>query len=209
GIDKLATTFRNNLPKPLDWVDQANGGTPTTYLGQAIKDGNGENLTEFWNRSITKVESLDGTAPGPGPTPSANLLRADGLLSNLDGVGYILADSGVRLAAPVVASNGAMTLYRANGPRKLADTPQQVYPDSWCPDWCSYTYFEPGQSGVLKVSIGRLAYNGSAPAAQVTVVFGTVRIDQQRQTPRFAVIEHGVHRVVPNGTSQTITFPVA
>src|SRR5262249_40657017 len=164
GIDKLATTFHNNLPKPLDWVDQANRGTPTTYLGQAIKDGNGENLTEFWNRSITKVESLDGTAPGPGPTPSASLLSSDGLLSNLEGAEYVLADSGVNLNAPVVVQNGAMTLYRANGPWRLKDAVQQVYPDTWCPDWCTYTYFEPGQRGMLKVSLGRGAYNGSAPA---------------------------------------------
>jgi len=209
GIDKLATTFRNNLPKPLDWVDQANGRTPTVYLGQAVKDGNGENLTEFWNRSITKVESLDGSAPGPGPTPSASLLRADGLLSSLDGARYVLADSGVNLNAPVVARNGAMTLYRANGPWRLADAVQQVYPDTWCPDWCSYTYFEPGQSGVLRVSLGRGAYNGSAPAAAITVVVGTVRIDPRHQTPRLAGIQRAVHRVIANGSSETLSFPVA
>jgi Dolichyl-phosphate-mannose-protein mannosyltransferase len=209
GIDRLATTFANNLPKPLDWVDRATGRTPTAYVGQAIKDPDGENLTEFWNRSITKVESTDGSAPGPGPTPSANILRADGLLSNLEGARYVLADTGVNLNAPVVATNGAMTLYRAKGPWRLADYDQQVYPDTWCPDWCSYTYFEPGQTGVLKVSIGRLAYNGSAPAAAVTVVIGTVGIDERRQTPRFAAVQRDVHRVVPNGTSQTLAFPVA
>jgi hypothetical protein len=209
GIDKLATTFDHNLPKPLDWVDQATGRTPTAYLGQAIKDPNGENLTEFWNRSINRVESLDGTAPGPGPTPSASLIGADGLLSNLDGFKYVLADSGVNLNAPVVATNGAMTLYRADGPWKLTDAPQQVYPDGWCPDWCSYTYFAPGRSGVLKVGIGRLGYNGSAPPASVTVVVGTVRLDQQHQTALLGVIQRRVHRLVPNGTSQTLSFAVA
>ena len=43
-----------------------------------------------------------------------------------------------------------MTLYRADGPWRLADAVQQVYPDTWCPDWCSYTYFVPGQSGVAQ-----------------------------------------------------------
>jgi hypothetical protein len=209
GIDKLATSFRTNLPKPLDWVDQATGRTPTVYLGQAIKDPDGENLTEFWNRSITKVESLDGTAPGPGPTPSASLLRDDGLLSNLAGANYVLADSGVNLNAPVVTSRGAMTLYRAKGPWRLADAVQQVYPDTWCPDWCSYTYFEPGQRGVLHVSLGRLAYNGSAAPAKVTVVVGTVRVDAAHQTPRLAAVRRDVHLIVPNGTTQTLAFPVA
>jgi hypothetical protein len=62
---------------------------------------------------------------------------------------------------------------------------------------------------VLKVSLARLGYNGSAPAARVNVVFGTVRIDHVHQTPRFAVIQRGVHRVIANGTTQTISFPVA
>jgi hypothetical protein len=208
GIDKLATQFRNNLPQPLDWVDQATGRRPTAYLGQAITDPNGENLTEFWNRSITRVESLDGSAPGPGPASTANLLRPDGLLSNLDGFGYVLADSGINLNAPVVmeTANGVMTLYRADGPWRLADMVQQVYPDHWCPDWCSYTYFKPGESGVLRVSIGRLAYNGSAPGAAVRVEVGTVRV--KSQVPLLGTIERRVYKVIPNGTTQTLSFPV-
>ena len=59
------------------------------------------------------------------------------------------------------------------------------------------------------VSLGRLGYNGSAPAGRVTVVVGTVRIDRQHETPRFAVIQRDVHRLVPNGTSVTLSFPVA
>jgi len=209
GIDKLATSFRNNLPKPLDWVDQATGRQSTVYLGQAIRDPNGENLTEFWNRSITRVESLDGTAPGPGPTPSANLLRSDGLLSHIGRAPFVLADSGVNLNAPVVAHNGSMILYRARGPWRLTDAVQQVFPDGWCADWCAYTYFKPGQKGVLKVSLGRLAYNGSAPAAGVTVVVGTVRVDHVKQAARIAHSTRDVSVTVPNGTSQTLTFPLA
>jgi hypothetical protein len=209
GIDRLATAFRHNLPRQLGWVDAAAHGKPVVYLGQAIKDPNGENLTEFWNRSIAKVEDLDGTAPGPGPTSSATLLRPDGLLSNLSGARYVLADSGVALNAPVVVRQGSMTLYRSDGPWRLFDAVQQVYADSWCPDWCSYTYFNPGLTGTLRVKLGRLAYNGSAPPAAVTVVVGSVRIDPARATPRFADIHQDVSRIVPNGTSQTVVFPVA
>ena len=211
GIDKVATAFRNNLPKPLNWVDIASGGKPVVYLGQAIKDPNGENLTEFWNRSITKVESLDGSAPGPGPTSTADLLRSDGLLSNLHGAGYVLADAGVKLNAQAIAhsANGAMTLYRATGPWRLIDGVQQVYTDGWCPDWCTYTYFKPGQAGVLKVSLGRLGYNGSAPPARAAIVVGTVRVDRAHGSAHLAGIDREVHKVVPNGTSQTIEFPVA
>ena len=71
------------------------------------------------------------------------------------------------------------------------------------------TYFKPGERGILKVSLGRLAYNGSAPPAAVTVVVGTVRIDQRHQVPRLKHVEHDVSLTVPNGTTQTLTFPVA
>ena len=40
-------------------------------------------------------------------------------------------------------------------------------------------------------------------------MIGTVRIDQQHQTPRFAGIQRDVHRLVPNGTSVDLSFPVA
>ena len=40
-------------------------GGSVTFLGQAVKDPNPVWLLEFWNRSLTKVWALDGTAPGP------------------------------------------------------------------------------------------------------------------------------------------------
>ncbi len=211
GIDHVATAFTRNLPKPLDWVDASTGGQKVAYLGQAIRDPNGENLTEFWNRSITRVAALDGTAPGPGPTPTANLLSADGLLSDLDGFRYVLADSNIKLdATPVAhAANGVMTLYRSDRPWRLADTTQQVYTDNWCPDWCTYTYFKPGQAGTLKVSLGRLGYNGSAPAAKVRILVGDVHYDAEHQAIDLGQIHRRVYVTVPNGSTRTLSFPVA
>ena len=43
-------------------------GKPTIYLAQGVADQNREWLLEFWNRSITTVDSLDGTRRRPGPT---------------------------------------------------------------------------------------------------------------------------------------------
>ena len=41
---------------------------PSSYLSQRMTDDPiGANATEFWNRSIVKVWSVDGTGPGPGP----------------------------------------------------------------------------------------------------------------------------------------------
>ncbi len=52
-----------------------------TFLGQSIKDPNPVWLLEFWNRSLTKVWSLDGTAPGPGATATPDLKKPDGTLT--------------------------------------------------------------------------------------------------------------------------------
>ena len=80
GTTHFANLFRDNLPRKLDWIDARVGGGPVTYLGQAIIDPNGLLLTEFWNRSITRVASLDGSAPGPGPTFGPNVVDAKGTL---------------------------------------------------------------------------------------------------------------------------------
>ena len=134
---------------------------------------------------MKNVDGLDGPGSGPGPTSTPVLLSPDGRLSDLDGTRYVLADSGVVLDAQQVAhpANTALVLYRHTGPWHLLDTVQQVYSDTWCPNWCSYTYFKPHQRGTLVVTLGRPGYNGSAPAAKVRVVVGSVRIDKSQATP--------------------------
>ena len=52
GLDNGADQYRKNLPAQLNWVDARVHGQPVTYIGQAILDPFGEQLTEFWNRSI-------------------------------------------------------------------------------------------------------------------------------------------------------------
>ncbi len=55
------------LRHPFGWVDSATHLKPTLYMGEAEIDQNPEWLLEFWNRSITRVSSLDGSVLGPGP----------------------------------------------------------------------------------------------------------------------------------------------
>ena len=76
-------------------------------LGQSIKDPNPVNLLEFWNRSLTNVWSLDGTAPGPGATVTPNIAEADGTLTD-PGDGLRARDPGRRhRRANGSASSGA------------------------------------------------------------------------------------------------------
>jgi hypothetical protein len=211
GFDNFANRLLGNMPAQLDWVDQATGRQPVTYLGQKITDPNGLWLTEFWNRSIQHVYSLDATAPGPGPAYTPSIVRPDGELSNMPDTNYVLADQGVRLQAPVVNPGGRwgqLTLYRGHSPWKLLDAAQQLYADGWAPGESAYTYFRPGQRGTLEVTLSRTGFNGPAPAGRARLVVGTVRIDPDQGVPVLDRVVLRRRALVRNGTSQTLKIPV-
>jgi len=207
GTDDYAMRFRNNLPAQLDWIDQRVHGAPVTYLGQEIKDPNGLFETEFWNRSIKHVDSLDGSAPGPGPAYAPNIISTDGKLDGLDGVPYVVADNGVTLQARVVDRWNQLVLYRATGPWRLLEAEQQVYSDGWVPAWSTFTYFKPGLRGTLVVSLQRTGYHGDAPPGRALLTTGTVKLVNLQA--RIGTIFDQRRAIVENGSSQVIKIPVA
>jgi hypothetical protein len=209
GLDQGANQFVGNLPKPLNWVDVADHGRPASYIGQAITDSNGENLTEFWNRSLHFVTSLDGTAPGPGPTSTPYVASSSGLLNDTPGTRYVLADIGVILDGKVVARGGDLTLYRVNGPWHLLDTVQAVDTDSWCQHWCTFTYFKPHQNGTLVIDIGRQGYNGKGEAGRATLSIGSVHIDHQSGAIQLTGVYKRIHHLVRNGQPGIVRVHVA
>lgn len=209
GADAAARDFKRNLPQPLDWVDRATGGAHVTYLGQAIKDANGIWLTEFWNRSVRHVWTLDGTGPGPGPSIAPNVGKPDGTLEPWTGDRYVLADNGVDLQAPVVA-RGAPTdlrLYHVHGAPKLRSGLQAVFPDGWAGPFAGWTYFERKGPGVVRVTLSRTAYNGPTPPGKAEVLVGPVKIDAGGQAV-FAKVTHRRNLLVENGKSRTLEFPM-
>ena len=212
GFTHFADQIRSGLPAQLDWVDRATGGRPVTYLGEVGqgKDPNGILLTEFWNRSLRHVYSMDGLAPGPGPTGTPDIVSADGRLSRMPADSdYVLADIGIALQAKPVAHSGQMTLYRKQGPWRLRDALQQVYTDGWAPAWSTYTYFKPGQRGKLEVTLSRTAYNGDAEPGHAKVEVSTVGIDPERGGPVQGKIFATKRTLIRNGQQETLTFPVA
>jgi hypothetical protein len=105
-----------NLPRPYDWVEEATGGESVVVLGQQISDATGIWLTEFFNPSVRKMWSLDGTAQRVGgPILTPDLDDVDGTLTPPPGTAYALAVNGVRLQAPVVAERDGAVLYRIDG----------------------------------------------------------------------------------------------
>jgi hypothetical protein len=108
GVNIFSQNLLANFPSPPTWIDDATGGKPTIYLGQQITDPQGIWLMEFWNKGLTYVWSLDGTAPPPGRqapgyvTPDA---QPDGTLvgksipqGNPPGVDYMVADNSIQVA---------------------------------------------------------------------------------------------------------------
>ena len=126
---------RGTCPAPYDWVEEETGGKSVVVVGQQVADPTNVWLTEFFNPSIRKMWSLDGTAPGPGPILTPDLVAADGTLTPPPGTDYALGINGVELQAPIVERRGTTTLYRLDGgPLKLASAVTGLYSDGWIGD---------------------------------------------------------------------------
>ena len=73
-----STLFYENLPKPLDWIDESTGGARTVLVGTAIADPNGIWLTQFFNPNVWYLASMDGSAPPPGPNDTIDIVASNG-----------------------------------------------------------------------------------------------------------------------------------
>jgi hypothetical protein len=134
GEHDFSARVETNLPKPNDWVDRAAGDGSVVMLGQRMSDSPlGVPSTEFWNRSIVKVWSVDGTGPGPGHTQTPDLQEIDGTLWPDPQTDFVLAANGVEVAGEVVASNpdAAATLVKLDGPIRLRSNTTGVAGDGW------------------------------------------------------------------------------
>ena len=161
----------HNYPRPLNWLDQADHGQPAMYLGQEITDANGLWLLEFWNKSLQYVWSLDGTAKGPGPTLSPDLLGPDGRITTVPGIQYVVVDPGIDLVGQPAGKathlgGGAAQdwrLYKIQQPLRLLDAETGIYADGWSKKTSSYSrYRTPGnRPGYVIVNVSRAAWNDS------------------------------------------------
>jgi hypothetical protein len=184
GERRLSTQIDGNLAKPYDWVERATGGESVVVLGQQIADPTGVWLTEFFNPSIRKMWSLDGTAPQPGPILTPDLGLTDGTLTPNPETAYALALNGVELQAPVVDRRGGDTLYRIdNRPLKLASAVTGLYSDGWMADKASYTRYDVArdEAGFARVKLSRERWCGKDKPGKATVRIGPVTIGPDKQ----------------------------
>ena len=133
GEHDFSARVERNIPKPNDWVDRAAGSGSVTMLGQHMSDNPlGVSSTEFWNRSIAKVWSVDGTGPGPGHTLTPDLLDAEGTLWPNPRTDLLLASGGVEVVGDEVAANQGSTLVRLDGnPIRLRSNTTGIAGDGW------------------------------------------------------------------------------
>lgn len=191
----FSETIDRNLPRPYDWVEEATGGGSVVVVGQQISDATGIWLTEFFNPSVRKMWSLDGTAQKVGgPILTPDLDAVDGTLTPVPGTEYVLAVNGVTLQAPVVAQRSGAVLYRiGGGPVQLKEALIGRESDGWMIGSsedpvarASYTRYdvssdEPGLAIVRLTREGWCPDPGARTTGKVTVRIGPVGIGPDKQ----------------------------
>jgi len=206
GTGRHAEAPYKNLPKPLDWVDRASGGKPVIYLGQGLSDTDAQRgvyFTEFWNKSIKKVWSLDGTAPGPGATLTPNHDALGRLVDGewkpvAPGYSYVLTDGPIDLVGTPVArrvgrigqsqNTRRLVLWKIIPPLRVQHEALNLEQDGWIKEVggkfeATYAQFAtPGQSRVNAViTVSRRAWHGPARPSKIVIEVGTLVIGPDKQ----------------------------
>ena len=188
GERLFSERIENNLPQPLDWVERETNGASVVVIGQQISDPTGVWLTEFFNPSIRKMWSTDGSAQYVGgPILTPDLASADGTLTPSPETEYALALNGIELQAPVVARRGHDVLYRIDGqPLKLASGSTGIYSDGWMGAKATYDRYDvagdgPGLALVKLSREGWCPSPGKRTPGTVTVRIGPVGIGPDNQ----------------------------
>jgi hypothetical protein len=196
GSNRFSDRFADNIRTPFTWVDDVTRGAPTLYIGQQMADQNGEWLTEFWNRSLKAVWSLDGTAQGPGPFLTPDPRASDGALCSHNHCGpwgypYVVEEQGIEVVGKTVATH----LHKAGGglepwrlvkiasPLRLRGSVVGVYSDGWTGAFSAYTRYstQGNRAGRIRVVVSRAAWGGPNKTGHVTVAIGRIVIGDDKQ----------------------------
>jgi hypothetical protein len=218
GSAITSKTYAGNLPHPLDWVDRAAAGRGVTFIGQDISNGDalGLNLMEFWNRDVKRIWSLDGTAPGPGPTLTPDLHSRRGKLSSDAGQPFVLTTDRVNLVGGVVATRPGLTLRRAAHPLSLQQASYGISTDGWIQGTSddpvargTFAYFGPETAvGTLHATVGRGGFCATGVAApHIVVRAGPLELNEQN-APTIAHPSYVWKQVVPNCQVRNLTIRI-
>jgi hypothetical protein len=194
GERHLSTMVDGNIVHPYNWVDRVTGGKSVVVIGQGITDPTGIWETEFFNRSLRKMWSLDGTAARVGgPILTPDLKAQNGTLTPNPQMQYALALNGIELNAPLVTQMRNDRLYRLDGkPLRLAAAITGQESDGWVVGTtehpkvaqASYTRYavSPNDPNFVLVKLSRRGFCPRQPhRGTATVRIGTVGIGSDKQ----------------------------
>jgi hypothetical protein len=190
GNVSISRTVGSTLRHPFSWVDAVTQGAPTIYMGQGETDPNPENLVEFWNRSIVRVSSVDGSVHGPGPAGGPNL-TLDGTIGSTEQYDFAVEDwpcvdlAGERLTSHAYSAGGGTRAWRLvalKTPNRLRSMCVGLYADGWTgPADGSYYRFPDGKPGWLRVFVSRRKWGGPSDPSPVHLQMGTLAINVNHQ----------------------------
>jgi hypothetical protein len=195
GTKSIAASAATTLKHPFGWVDTTTHLRPTLYLGQNEVDQNAEWLLEFWNRSIARVSSLDGSLDGPGPAGGPNLTRNGTLYWGDDSQAasqydYAVADlpciefSGDALKSHPYAAGGRVRtweLVRLTHPNRLLSDCTGIYPDDWTGSSDSAYFRYSGPGGWLRIVYSRRDWGFASGPTPVHILLGELVINSNHQ----------------------------
>jgi len=212
GEHDFSSRLAQNMTDPPDWVDRVTHGGTVTALGQQVTDPTGIWRIEFWNRSLKKSWSTDGSAPPPGPTLTPDLARRDGTLAPSPDTDFVLAYNGVTLQAPVTVRRAGTILYRAGRhPLKVAFSQAGVFEDGWMSHDSSYNRYTARADGpgYARIDLSRGAVCTTVPIpGGVLVKIGPRVIGTDRQPHIGRVTARRLLRVRPcDDRAQTVLLP--
>jgi hypothetical protein len=209
----FGTRITENFPRPLSWLDAITHGQRALYLGQNVEAGSalGIWLTEFWNRSLKDVWSIDGTAPGPGPVLTPDLVATNGRLNPDPGARYVIVEQGIDLDGTVVArppASGRWTVYRLDGPLRLAHAQTGVFTDGWMGSASAYNQYatQSGEGGNVLVSLSRKTWGGPDKPGQVVIKVGPLVKGPDKQ-PHIGRVTASRRWTIHSGEHGTFVMP--
>jgi hypothetical protein len=190
GTVSISRSAGNTLRHPFTWVDTVTGGKPTVYMGQGVADQNPEWLLEFWNRSIGRVSSIDGSVGGPGPAGGPNF-TADGSLAWDRQFDYAVEDwpcvdfAGALRDRHAYTAGGGTRMWRLialTTPNRMRSMCTGLYADGWSgANDAAYFRFAGGKPGWLRVVVSRRDWNGPSDPSPVHLLVGKLAINANEQ----------------------------
>ncbi len=168
-----ARVLADPIPRPFDWITRATAGRPSIYVGQEILQPTDIWLLSFWNPSLVRMRTLDGTPRGSIGDILPISVGRDGVLPTNPGIRFLVADQGITGVGPVLVQGERWRVYK---PPRLKSAALGVYSDGWMGSRSYYSVLTGDRAGEVRVTLSRSAWLGTDVPGQVRIaVNGVVR----------------------------------